>query len=1080
MTTKYEVIANDRERLERTARNSIRMLSTLYADRTHFVLELLQNAEDALRRRPHGWCGHRAVKLSLSNQRLRLVHSGMPFDPLDVQAICSVDETTKELTDIGRFGIGFKSVYALTDRPQIHSGQEDFAIEDYIRPVGMSPIERDAEETVLLIPRKPYDESFRSEIEAGLKRLGPNILLFLREIEDIEWNVDGGSSGRYLRGQPEHLGDGVRRVTMIGQAEGRQDVEESWLVLSRPVCAAGGKEAGYVEIEFALARDDQSGQEKLRPVPSSPLVVFFPTVLETHLGFLVQGPYRTTPSRDNVPANDQWNQDLVRETAALLVSALRWLRDHDLLDTPVLRCLPLDQTKFAANSMFSPLFEATKATLISEPLLPCFDAGHVAATGARLARTQELRELLTPTQLTALFGDKQDLHWLSEDITQGRTPELHRYLMQELRIAEITPELTIPKLDKSFLQAQEDGWILELYHFLNGQPALRRRVENLPLIRLEDGSHVPSRVDGQPQAFLPTSITTGFPTARASVCSTDVAREFLRSLGLTEPDPVDDVVRNVLPKYSGKNLSVNKNDYEADLSRIVKASATDSHGQREKLIAALRQTAFVMVVDIGDESKWRSKPDSVYLATDRLKELFAGVERMFLVDDAYAALRGEQVRDLLEACGAARYIRPVTAASTFTPEQLRGMRVAAGCESCSSSGPFEDRTLEGLDRLLALLAKLDAVPRRRKAELLWEALGELQDRRGTGVFSGTYRWHYVQPRKASFDAAFVRTLNEIAWVPDADGLLQRPEFVLFDTLGWRPNPFLLSKIHFRPPVMEQLAKKAGIELGVLDLLKKLGLTSVAELQSKLGTLGFELPEAPSSSISVETALGKLLGNAPPPTRPVPDPGGEEPTAATSGTGGGDRGVPGRFGGHAQATTGPNASTQAGAHPGGSESGGANRSAASTGSRPFISYIGAHPTDEEPDPDGLDQKARMALEEKAIKLTLSAEPGLQRTPTHNPGFDLFERNPDGQPIRWVEVKAMTVDLSNRPVGISHTQFECAREHGNAYWLYVVEHADDRDARIVCIQDPTRKTRTFTFDKGWLCVADVHDNVGHSKD
>jgi hypothetical protein len=328
----------------------------------------------------------------------------------------------------------------------------------------------------------------------------------------------------------------------------------------------------------------------------------------------------------------------VQETAALLVSALRWMRDHDLLDTTALRCLPLDSTKFGANSMFSPLFEATKQALSAEPLLPRFDTGHVAASAARLARTQEFRKLLTPDQLTALFGKAHDLYWLSGDITQDRTPDLRRYIMQELGVAEVTPEATIPELDKPFLQAQADGWILELYHFLNGQPALRRRVADLPLIRLEDGSHVPSRVDGQPQAFLPTPIKTGFPTARASVCSTDVAREFLRSLGLTEPDPVDDVVRNVLPKYSGRNLSVSKNDYEADLSRILKASATDSQGQREKLIAALRQTAFVMVVDIGDESKWRSKPDSVYLATDRLKELFAGVEHMFLVDDTYVRL----------------------------------------------------------------------------------------------------------------------------------------------------------------------------------------------------------------------------------------------------------------------------------------------------------------------------------------------------------------------------------------------------------------------------------------------------------
>ncbi len=46
-----------------------------------------------------------------------------------------------------------------------------------------------------------------------------------------------------------------------------------------------------------------------------------------------------------------------------------------------------------------------------------------------------------------------------------------------------------------------------------------------------------------------------------------------------------------------------------------------------------------------------------------------------------------------------------------------------------------------------------------------------------------------------------------------------------------------------------------------------------------------------------------------------------------------------------------------------------------------------------------------------------------------------------------------------------------ERGSAYWLYVVEHAGDDSARIVRIQDPAGKAGTFTFDHGWLGVADV---------
>jgi hypothetical protein len=1082
MACDYQAIRADNERRYGTdiGRIGPMLLADRYDDRTHFIFELLQNAEDALARRC-AWKGPRSVKFHLTKDALRVSHFGQPFDEADVRGICGIAESTKDLTAIGRFGIGFKSVYAFTDRPEVHSGTEDFAIESFVWPVAVSPLDSHVDETVIAIPLRASDEAGHDEVAAGLERLGASALLFLRQIEEIHWSVEGGRSGLYLRELTE-VDAGVRRVTVIGQERGETEVDEEWLVFSRPVTADGEHHPGYVEIAFCLVQDEESQRETVQRVGRSPLVVFFPTVLETHLGFLVQGPYRTTPSRDNVPRSDSWNQRLVGETAWLLVEALRWLRDHDLLDTAALRCLPLDSAKFGETSMFAPLFGATKRALSSEPLLPRFDTGHVTAACARLARTQELRELFAPSQLAPLLAQKQELAWLSGDITQDRAPELRRYLMQELDVAEITPETIVPRLDKAFLQAQPDAWILDLYQFLNSQPALRRRLEDLPLIRLEDGNHVPPGADGQPQAFLPSTITTAFPTVRASVCATEPAREFLRSLGLTEPDPVDDVVRNVLPKYRKDTFYISDPDYETDIRRILTAFAADSKVQREKLIAALGQTTFVVAVDASDRTKWVAKPGEVYLATERLKELFAGVARVLLVDDSYPCLRGEEVRELFEACGATRHLQPVAAASTFTWEQLREMRVAAGCESMSWAEPIEDMTLRGLDPLLALITELDSDRRSRKAALLWEALGELEAGRSTGVFSGAYHWHYYQRRNATFDAAFVRKLNETAWVPDGNGELQRPEFVLFDTLGWQPDPFLQSKIRFKPPIIETLAKEAGIDPGVLVLLKKLGVTSEADLRSKLG-----LPETEPTQTNpdpgpqnVDDALKALLGgDVPAPTPPVPDASSAEPQeSSANGRGGSGGGVGhGAGGGHGSAT-GDGADRTGESR--GASSGGAKRTAGSPGGRPFISYVGTHPDDEEPDPDGLDQAARMALEEKAIAFILQSEPQLQRTPAHNPGFDLFEPAADGQAARWVEVKAMTGSLNDRPVGLSRKQFECAQMHGAAYRLYVVEHAGQHDGRIVRIQDPAGKARTFTFDHGWLSVADENLEQEHRED
>jgi hypothetical protein len=51
-------------------------------------------------------------------------------------------------------------------------------------------------------------------------------------------------------------------------------------------------------------------------------------------------------------------------------------------------------------------------------------------------------------------------------------------------------------------------------------------------------------------------------------------------------------------------------------------------------------------------------------------------------------------------------------------------------------------------------------------------------------------------------------------------------------------------------------------------------------------------------------------------------------------------------------------------------------------------------------------------------------------------------------------------------------EFARQHGEQYWLYVVEHAGAPDlARIVKVQNPAGRTGTFTFDHGWIEIADI---------
>jgi len=1063
------------------AQKSGKLAADLYDNRTHFIFELLQNAEDALGRRGE-WHGSRKVSFVLTPDSLKLSHRGKPFDEADVRSVCDIAESTKSDSSIGRFGLGFKSVYTITDLPEIHSGDEDFAIEDYIFPKQIARSTRPEDETQIILPLKPEDTNAVQDITAGLRRLGPDTLLFLRHITEIDWSIEGDVSGFYLRNPPKMLGPNVHRVTVIGKEDDRPEVDQNWLVFYSDVFSAKQHKVGRVEIAFSLvAVKDVPDRWTVEPLAKSPLVVFFPTVVESHLGFLVQGPYRTTPSRDNVPPGELWNQNLIKQTSNLLVEALCWMRDEAMLDVSVLRSLPLDRNKFLQDSRFAPMFNTVRQAFQSEALLPTFDGRYVNARQAKLARTQELRELFSPEQVTALFGSEV-IAWLTDDITQDKTPELYKYLMHELKIEEIRPEKLVPSLTKSFLETQSDEWMLRLYEFLRSQEkTLRRHLDSVPFIRLDDGTHVVARECGKAKAFLPSAIATSFPTIRRTVCTTPEVRLFLSSLGITEPDPVDDVIWNILPKYQQEEVDVSDNAYAADIERILAAFSTDSTTQKEKLRSALHDTRFVKVVDTGDGKAHAAKPRDIYIATDRLKQLFAGVPGILIVDNEYDCLRGDDIRELLVSCGASRYLISQATPSRLSDSEKAKIRREEGLERATWENPPEDFTLRGLTQFLEFLPTLNPDEAVARVKVLWEALADLESR-NTSAFYGSYKWSYSHETKAArFDATFIRTLNQVAWVPNAKGDLVPPGLVVFDSLGWKPNPFLLTKIAFKPPIIDQLAKESGIDPAILDLLRR-DPAIVAELASRLSTSPTREPESstvavletnPPSNGNVYDDAKDLYGDYIPDILPgTPDLDGGDSMGNFAGHGNKGRIDTGTLRGSGQGNRGAlYGSDGHGAYDNNRNgSGHGKRTPDQVGSRPFISYVGAHPIDDSQDPDGLDQTTRMAIEQHAIDLVIAFEPTLCRTPDGNPGFDLYETDGSGKQIRWVEVKSMTGSLEDHPVGLSRTQFDCAREKGDAYWLYVVEHAiNPEQAHVLRIQNPVGKSRTFTFDRGWKEIA-----------
>ena len=546
------------------------LLGHLYSERTHFIFELIQNAEDA---------GATRLAFELFTDRLEVRHDGRPFTEADVRGVCGVAQSGKsgDLTKIGQFGIGFKSVYAYTATPRVHSGGEHFRIDHYVRPEAVDPADDaladggpadgDPAGTLFVFP---FDHdtvpaaTAVQEISAALDRIEPATLLFLRNLTELR--ASGAAvTGTLIERRTQPRTPSGQHVTLT-RSQGRGARAEDWLIWARPLDDLG--HAGQ-RVEIAFRADTAHREPRLVARDGAPLVVFFPTQKETFLGFLVQGPYRTTPARDNVPGDDPANQALVRETALLLVDVLRELRDTGLLTVEVLAALPLDAERFPPGSMLRPLFDAVRTALTEEDLIPAAGGGYAAARQLRLASTGPLRELLAPGQLGALLRAGQPLAFAQLPRNEDQVPRLRHYLRAEIGVGEVTPADLLAQATRGFLEAQPDDWITRFYGFLQAEPDLWREprlpgdppgpARTRPIIRLEDGRHVePFGADGRPAVYLPADYEpgpagTGFPTVRRAVADTPAARAFLEALGFTEPDIVSEVLEVILPRYARRD-----------------------------------------------------------------------------------------------------------------------------------------------------------------------------------------------------------------------------------------------------------------------------------------------------------------------------------------------------------------------------------------------------------------------------------------------------------------------------------------------------------------------------------------------
>lgn len=306
------------------------------------TLELVQNAADALTRAKR----RGRVQILLRDDVLYCANEGDPFTEEGVIALCHAYLSDKREEEIGRFGLGFKSILAVTDNPMILSTSISFEFRaaenkealqvlapsarsfpvlrlprlvDPLKEIASDPVLTELSkwaETIVKLPLARESERLAND----LNRFPPEFLLFARAVERLDVNLPNGSDLHY---RCVDMGDGKWRLTDLAA-----DASSEWWVAHTPHTPS---EAALAEVGETIARREITVSYAAPLDEAQTLGRFwahFPLQDVTSARGIHNAPWRINDDRTNL-LEGVFNEEILEKVAELLVDSLPHLSSSE-------------------------------------------------------------------------------------------------------------------------------------------------------------------------------------------------------------------------------------------------------------------------------------------------------------------------------------------------------------------------------------------------------------------------------------------------------------------------------------------------------------------------------------------------------------------------------------------------------------------------------------------------------------------------------------------------------------------------------------------------------------------------------
>lgn len=394
-----------------------KLLTELYPDNAHFIYELLQNADDP---------GATSVRFELFEDRLLFEHNGTRlFTYEDVDAITSIGTSTKcdDPTSIGKFGVGFKAVFAYTQTPEISSGSLHFSIHDLVVPVPEKKKAQNSDGMTSFVfpfdhPGKSADKAVQ-EIADGLEELSDETLLFLNNISRIEYSLPDGENAVIQRIEKEN-----GHIEISVSYDGEEKKISHWLRYQNDVVINenGIQKPCRVAIAYSIREVPEEEQKansanwKVVPLKNGRVYIFFPAEKEiSNLKFHIHGPFASTVARDSI-RNCAENRSLRDAIAQLVLESIFDICKRKMLTASFLEVLPNN------NDDISDFYNIIRKSIIyafKKYSLTPTKSGKYAPAESLYDGPSEISSLLNDKDMSVLTGYDAPL-WVSGKCRQSK------------------------------------------------------------------------------------------------------------------------------------------------------------------------------------------------------------------------------------------------------------------------------------------------------------------------------------------------------------------------------------------------------------------------------------------------------------------------------------------------------------------------------------------------------------------------------------------------------------------------------------------------------------------------------------